>query len=298
MEGIRQTGNNNRYLPDIKLPKSITACLTLEEALENTKDCLIVVPSHGFKELLVSMKPFISASYRIAWATKGLEPVKGLFLNQVVMDVLGQDRSCAVLSGPSFAKEVAHGLPTAVTVASNDASFLKAVATYFHNDVFSIYTTDDLIGVQLGGVVKNILAVAAGISEGLGFGSNAVAALITRGLAEMMSLGEALGAKRETLMGLAGCGDVILTCTDNQSRNRRLGLALAKGLTETEAAEQIGQAVEAVHNVTQIYRLAKEKHVEMPIAEQVFRIMKEGASPREAVISLFDRSPQSEKFGK
>lgn len=297
MTELESTGKNQRYLPNISLPTSIKVCSTLADALDQTEDALIVVPSHGFKALLQAMRPIIASitpDYRILWATKGLEASTGEFLHTVVAKELGANRVMAVLSGPSFAKEVAEGLPTAVMLASNDAAFLKKAAAYFANEVFSVDLTDDLIGVQLGGVVKNILAVAAGLSEGLGFGANARAALITRGLAEMMRLGDALDAKRETLMGLAGCGDSILTCTDNQSRNRRLGLALAEGLTLEEAAKQIGQAIEAIHNVTQIMNLASASGVSMPITREVYRIMKQGAVPREAILSLFSRSSQDE----
>jgi glycerol-3-phosphate dehydrogenase (NAD(P)+) len=295
METIQKTGNNERYLHNIVLPKSIKGCLTLSEALEGTLESLIVVPSHGFKALLQTMKPLIdkiSRDYRIIWATKGLDPEAGEFLDKIVAEELGADRCAAVLSGPSFAKEVALGVPTAVMLAAKDAAFRKEAASFFANKVFSLDLTDDLTGVQLGGVVKNILAVAAGLAEGLGFGANTVAALVTHGLAEMRVLGEAVGAKRETLMGLAGCGDTILTCTDNQSRNRRLGLALASGLTLEAAIEEIGQVVEAIHNVTQIMELLKRYKVTMPIVEQVYRIMKEGAEPRAGILSLFNKASQ------
>lgn len=293
---LQKTGSNQRYLPDIAFPKAIKVCLSLADALRNTSESLIVVPSHGFKALLGAMKPLIvgTPEYGIVWATKGLEPETGAFLHTVVAEVLGSQRPMAVLSGPSFAKEVALRLPTAVMLASDDRAFLEVLSDYFTNDSFAIETTNDMIGVQLSSVVKNILAVAVGLSEGLGFGANSAAVLITRGLAEMMVLGEALHAKRETFMGLAGCGDTILTCTDNQSRNRRLGLALAKGLTLEEAALQIGQSVESIHNVVQIMYLARKHHVFMPIIEQVYRIMKEGAAPKDALLSLFNRSSRGE----
>lgn len=296
MEEVQKTGRNQRYLPDIDFPKSIKVCLYLADALNKTEESLIVVPSHGFKPLLIAMKPFIAEipQYGIVWATKGLEPETGAFLHTVVAEVLGSERAMAVLSGPSFAREVALNLPAAVMLASNDAEFLKALSGYFVNDVFSIDTTDDVVGVQLAAVVKNILAVAAGLSEGLGFGTNAAAALITWGIAEMMTLGDALHAKRETFIGLSGCGDTVLTCMDNQSRNRRLGLALAKGLTIEEAAKQIGQSVESIYNVVQIVQLARKNHVFMPISEQIYRIMKEGVAPRAALLSLFNRSSKGE----
>lgn len=293
---ISTSRRNERYLPGVSLPDNIVICTTLVAALEQVKDILLVVPSHGFAEALQGIKPFLTSAHRIAWATKGLEPETGHFLHQLAERELGVGRAYAVLSGPSFAKEVAIGLPTAVTIASRNQIFADDLGIRFSQDSFGIYTTDDIIGVQLGGVVKNVLAVAIGLSDGVQFGANARAALITRGLAEMMRLGEVLGARRETLMGLAGCGDVILTCTDNQSRNRRFGLALAEGLTEAEALKQIGQVVEAVYNVGQLCDLAKREQVELPIVEQVFRVMKQGVSAKEALKVLFRRAPERESL--
>jgi glycerol-3-phosphate dehydrogenase (NAD(P)+) len=278
----------NRYLPEIVLPSNIVVCRNLNEVLEKAQDILMVVPSHAFSSALLSLKPFL-AQYprRFIWATKGLESKTGDFLHQVVEREMGADFAYAVLSGPSFALEVAKGLPTAVALASKDLQFAEAMATLFRHDTFSVDTTDDIIGVQLGAVVKNVLAVAVGISDGVHFGANTRAALITHGLVEMMRLGKALGARSETLMGLAGLGDAILTCTDNQSRNRRFGLALAEGLTEEHALKRVGQVVEAVHNVEQLLQLAKKNNIELPITEQVFRVTKHGISPKEAMSELF-----------
>ncbi len=287
-----QTRCNARYLPEVNLPSNVEICTELSLAMQAVQDILIVVPSHAFADALNSLKPFLIEKHRLLWATKGLEPVTGNFLHQVVERELGLEQTVAVLSGPSFAKEVALGLPTAVALASKDRAFAEALAEQFNGEQFRVETTDDIIGVQFGGVVKNVLAVAVGLSDGVKFGANARAALITGGLAEMIRLGEALGARAETLMGLAGCGDVILTCTDNQSRNRRFGLALAEGLTETEALQQIGQVVEAVYNVEQLCRLAKAYQVDLPIAEQVFRVIKHEVSPKEAMKALFMRRPK------
>ncbi len=300
LKEITETGQNKRYIPDVVLPSNITCYPDLKTALESSQDVLIAVPSHAFVEMLQKIKAVIFETpslqenpQRFFWATKGLEPKSGEFLHQVIERELGK-RPYAVLSGPSFAQEVAKELPTAVTIAANQEDYAFLLAEKFSNNFFRAYSTQDLIGVQLGGVVKNILAVAAGISDGLQLGSNARAALITRGLAEMMRLGEALGAKRETLMGLAGCGDVILSCTDNQSRNRRFGFALAEGLNESEAIQKVGQVIEAVYNVEQLCRLARKRNVELPIAEQVFRIVKQGLSPKQAVTTLFARALKSE----
>jgi len=290
---IARDRQNQRYIPGVDLPDNILVCRDVNQLFENTQDILMVVPSHAFSKALQGIKPFLTQQHRIVWATKGLDP-NGEFLHHVAERELGMDRPYAMLSGPSFAKEVAIGLPTAVMIASKNNQFKQDLVTRFHYGPFRVYTTDDLVGVQFSAVVKNVLAVAVGISDGIELGANARAALITRGLAEMMRLGEALGAKRDTLMGLAGCGDVILTCTDNQSRNRRFGLALAKGLNQEQALLEIGQVVEAVYNVEQLYRLAQKQGIDLPIAEQVFKIMKEGISPREALDSLLSRPPKSE----
>lgn len=295
LEGF-SSGQNTRYLPGIDLPPGITGYASLEEALTGADYCLIGVPSVAFAAVMTQIKPLITSHQGIICASKGLEPKTARFLHQVAEQILGQAERYAILSGPSFAREVAMGMPTAVTVAARNLSYALEVAEHFQNPHFCLYTTQDLIGVQLGAVVKNVLAVAVGISDGLALGANARAALITRGLAEMIHLGEALGASPATLMGLAGCGDVILTCTDNQSRNRRFGLALAEGLSEAEALQKIGQVVEALHNVEQLCQLARERDVTLPISEQVFNIIKHNIAPREALMKLFASAPQSESL--
>ncbi len=289
LQEIEKAGANTRYLPEVFFPNKIMICQGIEQAVETVQDILVVVPSHAFSTVLRELKGLLTGQHRIIWATKGLELESGYFLHQVVERELGLKQKYAVLSGPSFAKEVALGLPTAVVIASRDLAFANELVHYFKQNTFGVTTTNDVIGVQLGGVVKNVLAVAVGISDGVGFGANARAALITTGLAEMRSLGLVLGARPETLMGLAGCGDVILTCTDDQSRNRRFGLALAAGLNEKEALQRIGQVVEAVYNVEQLCHLAKRHHIKLPIVEQVFHVLKHGLSPREAIGTLFEQ---------
>lgn len=280
----------NRYLPEIVLPESISICQTINQVLSASEIILITVPSHAFHKTIVDLKPLLTEKHRLIWGTKGLDAATGLFLHQIVEQELYTNNTFqipyAMLSGPSFALEVAKDLPTSVAVASKDENFRERMASIFNHGTFSVETTDDIIGVQLGAVVKNVLAVAVGISDGVGFGANTRAAIITRGLAEMMQLGKKLGAKSETLMGLAGLGDVILTCTDNQSRNRRFGLALAQGLTKDQALEQIGQVVEAVHNVEQLIQLANQNGVKLPITEQVSRVIKQGR-PKEAILALW-----------
>jgi len=284
---LQNEGLNSKYLPGIQLPKGLQAYLHLKDALAGVRYILIAVPSHVFSNLIQQLKPLLTEKQSIITATKGLEPKTGEFLHQVVEQILGHTLPYAVLSGPSFAREVARGFPTAVSVASTNQQFALEVANYFRNRLFAVYTTQDVLGVQLGAVVKNVLAVAVGVSDGLGFGANARAALMTRGLAEMVTLGQSLGADQNTLMGLTGCGDIILTCTDNQSRNRRFGLALAEGLSEALALQKVGQVVEAVYNVRQLCHLAEAQGVVMPIAEQVFNIIKHGVNPKEALESLF-----------
>ncbi|MCP5093149.1 MAG: NAD(P)-dependent glycerol-3-phosphate dehydrogenase, partial [Gammaproteobacteria bacterium] len=221
----------------------------------------------------------------------------GRLPHQVAGEVLGADRPMAVLSGPTFAKEVGAGLPTAMTIAANDDDFAKALAVALSSDNFRAYTSGDLVGVEVGGAVKNVLAIAAGMSDGLGFGANTRIALINRGLVELMRLGVALGANKETFMGLAGMGDLVLTCTDNLSRNRRMGLALASGMSIEEAQEEIQQVVEGVLAAKAVKGVADKLGIEMPICEQIYRILYEGASAREAVEALMGRKlkPETER---
>ncbi len=284
---------NQRYLPGVYFPDNLAVTSDLDCAVKDSSILLIVVPSHAFRDLLHKLR-HKSGSLQIAWATKGLECHSGKMLHEVVEEILGPDTPAAVLSGPTFAGEVAANQPTAITVGSKNRVFAEIVAGLLRNPHFRAYTTDDMIGVQLGGATKNVLAIAAGMADGLGFAANARAALITRGLAEMMRLGLAMGGKPETLMGLAGVGDLILTCTDNQSRNRRFGLGMGKGLPREEVATQIGQEIEGVLTAGIIHRLAKTHHVDMPITEQVYLILNEGLSPMEAVRNLLLREPKPE----
>jgi len=293
--GTMQTArSNSRYLPDIKFPETLKPTAELGSACRSADILLIVVPSTAFRQTLELIKPYIPSTTLVAWATKGLEQGSGKLLHQVYAEVIGDSAQCAVVSGPTFAKEVAQGLPTAVTVASKDRQVAEQIANALHGDSFRAYTSSDVISVEIGGACKNVLAIAAGISDGLGFGANTRAALITRGLAEMVRLGIAMGGEAETLMGLSGLGDLLLTCTDNQSRNRRVGLGLGQGQTLSEVVDEIGQAVEGVKSAPEIYRVAKRLGVEMPIAEQVYRVLYEGLSAKDAVVSLLDRAPKSE----
>jgi glycerol-3-phosphate dehydrogenase (NAD(P)+) len=276
-------------------PENLEAFVELDECLNGVSDILVVVPSHGFREILEAIKPLMKNGARICWATKGFELHTGKLPHVVAAEVLGADRPVAVLSGPTFAKEVGEGLPTALTIAANDAAFAQDLAVTLSGDNFRAYTSDDMVGVEVGGAVKNVLAIGAGMSDGLGFGANTRVALITRGLVEMTRLGVALGARRETFMGLAGMGDLMLTCTDNLSRNRRMGLALAAGKSVEEAQEEIQQVVEGVLAAEAVHEVAEKLGIEMPICHQVYRILYEGASPREAVGALMRRDLKSEQ---
>jgi len=290
------SGVNDEYLPDIPLPQSLQFEADLQTAVAASRDLLLVVPSHAFRQSLEAVRPHISADSRLIWASKGFEPGTSRLLHQIAEDVLGAERAMAVITGPTFALEVARGLPTAITVASTDHDFATEIAARLHNDAFRAYSTTDVTGAEVGGAVKNILAIAAGIADGLGFGANARAALITRGLTEIMRLGEALGGYKETLMGLAGLGDLVLTCTDDQSRNRRFGLALGRGMTIAEARASIKQVVEGIDAAREARHLAASLGIEMPITEQVYEVLFNGRAPREAVHQLLTREQKAESI--
>ena len=296
MAQIARTRCNDKYLPGIQLPEQLRVSADLEASLAWAHDVLIAVPSQVFRTMLSEMASHLKPAARLAWATKGFEPATGALLHAVAHEVIGSRRAMAVLSGPTFAAEVAKGLPTALTVAATTADFADDLAARLHNDFFRAYTSADIAGVEVGGAVKNVLAIAAGVSDGLDYGANARAALVTRGLTEIMRLGVALGGQRETFMGLAGLGDLVLTCTDNQSRNRRFGLALGRGETVDAAHAAIGQVVEGMHAAAEVQRLAARLKIEMPISEQVFQIIHNGRSAREAVSLLLHREQKPEHF--
>jgi glycerol-3-phosphate dehydrogenase (NAD(P)+) len=296
LEDMAATGENKRYLPGVALPPNLKAYRDLEACLDGIRDVLVVVPSHGLRDTLTRIKPLLRDDSRICWATKGFELHSGKLPHTVAGEVLGEGRSMAVLSGPTFAKEVAEGLPTAMTIAANDSGFAEDLAQALSGDNFRAYTSDDMVGVEVGGAVKNVLAIAAGMSDGLGFGANTRIALITRGLVELSRLGAALGAKKETFMGLACMGDLVLTCTDNLSRNRRMGLALASGKSVEDAQEEIQQVVEGVLAAEAVKEVADELGIEMPICQQIYQILYEGKSPREAVQALMTRELKPENL--
>ena len=294
IESIAEARCNRQHLPDYPLPDDMLVQPDLEAAVRMADEILIVVPSHAFAGLIEQIKPWLKDGQGIAWACKGLEPGTGRFLHEPAKKVFGKERPLALVTGPSFAKEVAANLPTAVTVAGSDPAYSERIARALHGANFRAYTSDDIVGAELGGSVKNVLAVATGICDGMGLGNNARAALITRGLAEMMRLGRALGAKPRTLTGLTGVGDLVLTCTGDLSRNRQLGLALGAGKTVDEAVAEIGQVVEGVKTAAEIWRLAGRLGVDMPISEQVYGIIHKGRDPNQSVRELLAREPKSE----
>lgn len=292
-EALVRDGENARYLPGIPLPSTLGIQPQLSMLCEQCNDLVFMVPSHFFEKVLQQVKPYLTDSHRIAWGTKGLD-AQGAFLSDVVTKEISFPIPMAVLAGPSFAREVAQHMPTAVTVASPQLEYAKELAKALTHEYLRVYTATDMIGVQLGGAAKNVLAIATGISDGLGFGANTRAALMTRGLSEMMRLGLALGGETSTFMGLAGVGDLILTCTDDQSRNRRFGLAMGRGDTIQEAFARIDQVVEGYETTLRIFELAKRHKVEIPIMEQVYNVLYKGAPPRDAVMTLMSRPIREE----
>jgi glycerol-3-phosphate dehydrogenase (NAD(P)+) len=293
VERLRADRENRQFLPGVALPAGVEPTTDLAAAVAGADEVLIVVPSHAFRAVTTALAAVLPPGIAVSWATKGFEPDTGLLLHEVAAQVL-PGRSHAVLSGPSFAGEVARGLPTAITVASTDPGHAERIAGYLHGEAFRAYTSDDVVGVEVGGAAKNVMAIAAGIADGLGFGANARAALITRGLAEITRLGLALGGRPETFMGLAGVGDLTLTCTDDQSRNRRMGLALARGLSVAQARAEIGQEVEGVSTARAVYRKSRDLGVEMPITEQTYLVLYEGLAPLAAVQALLGRRQRPE----
>jgi glycerol-3-phosphate dehydrogenase (NAD(P)+) len=295
-QAMAQSQSNEAYLPGIPLEPRVTPSDNFEEAAKASR-LVLAVPSHAFREVLTRLKEHLPQDERcyICWGTKGFEPDTSLLLSDVFREVVGENAVPAVVSGPSFAGEVARGLPSALTVAAANDDDASAVAAWFRDARTRVYTSTDLRGVQLGGAIKNVMAVAAGISDGLGFGANARAALITRGLSELTRLGEALGGRPETFMGLTGLGDLILTCTDDQSRNRRVGLAIGRGEDISKALENIGQEAEGLNTARELFRKSQALDVEMPISEQVYRIVFEGLNPELAVTALLSREARAEK---
>ena len=294
LAAIASSHENPRYLPGIRLPESLRTSADLSVALRGSDLVLVVVPSHAYAETLHALAPYRPAHAGVAWATKGFEPGSGRFLHEVASGILPAEAPLAVVTGPSFAKEVAAGLPTALTVHSDTAAFAQQVADTLHGPAFRAYTGEDMLGAELGGAMKNVLAVATGVADGMNLGLNARAGLITRGLNEMLRLNLAIGGKAETLMGLAGLGDLVLTCTGDLSRNRRLGLALGRGQSIAEAVREIGQVVESIQTADEVMRQAERHNVELPISATVRDVLHGSITPAEGLKRLMAREQKPE----
>jgi glycerol-3-phosphate dehydrogenase (NAD(P)+) len=286
---LARARRNERYLPGAEFPASLAIEPDLGKAVGSGDDIVLVVPSSVLRIVLKQIQPMLGSRARIAWASKGFELSTGKLPHQVAGEVFGPSVPIAVLSGPTFAREVGLGLPTAIAVASNDEAFALSLAERISSGGFRAYTQPDIVGVEIGGAIKNVIAIATGVSDGLGYGSNSRVFLITRGLAEMVRLGIALGAKRETLMGLAGLGDLVLTCTDDQSRNRRFGRALAAGKPVAQAIEEIGQVVEGYHAAKAVHAVATKHGVDMPICGHVYRVLHEGVPIKQVLETMLQR---------
>lgn len=287
---------NPRYLPSIRFPDSLEVTADLATALTGVDGVLVVVPSDAFSDTLSRVVQLTGRPQHLAWATKGFDPHNHRLLHQVVVDELGVDAPMAVLSGPTFADEVARGLPTAMVSASPQPVEAEFWAQAFHYAHFRMYTQADIAGVEVGGAFKNIMAIATGISDGMALGANARAALIARGMVEMQRFGALFDAQPSTLMGLAGLGDLVLTCTDDLSRNRRFGLSLAKsGKTAQQVQQDIGQVVEGVKAVRIVKAIAEKHHLELPIVEQVYQLVEGKISAEQAVKALLARELTAEQ---
>jgi glycerol-3-phosphate dehydrogenase (NAD(P)+) len=272
---LRELRENSDFLPGFRLADNIEPVASLEDAVKDTPYLLIVIPSKGFRGLLQKLKPLIDDDRLLFWASKGFEIETGKLLHEVVTEELAL-RHYGVVSGPTFATEVARGMPAAIACAGNDPQSSETFAALLRGHHFRAYTSDDIVGVELGGALKNVLAIAVGVSDGLGFGANTRAALMTRGLSEIMHLGTALGAKRETLMGLAGLGDLILTCTD-------------EGKNVTQAEIEVGQTVEGLRAAKAIYHKSKQLGLDLPIIDEVYHVLYDGKNPDDAVRDLESR---------
>jgi len=287
---IASARRNERYLPGVELPAALSVGADFPQAVAGAALVLAATPVAGLRELLGRIDPAMP----LVWLCKGFEEGSGALPHQIAAEVLGASARYGALSGPSFADEVARGLPCALTLASRDAAFAREAAAMLHGGRLRVYYSTDLVGVEIGGAVKNVMAIAAGISDGLGLGLNARAALVTRGLAEITRLGAALGGQPETFMGLAGAGDLILTTTGDLSRNRRVGLELAKGLPLEKILQGLGHVAEGVRSAREVAKLAAAKQVDMPVTEAVNAVLAGQLSPAAAVERLLSRDPKRE----
>lgn len=292
MEQIACSRRNEPYLPQSALPDLIEVGSDLPAVAARANRFVLAVPCPAVRSLLRALRPLVGTDGLFAQAAKGMEPDTAKRLSEVAHEEI--DGRFGIISGPTFAREVAEGLPTALTVASSDIEDAGAIATWLRNERVRVYASSDVVGVEIGGAVKNVMAIAAGIADGLGFGANARAALVTRGLTELTRLGLALGGQTETFMGLSGVGDLVLTCTDNTSRNRQVGLAIGRGTPLERVLREIGQVAEGVGAARAVSALAQRMGISMPITEQVYAVLFEARAPEDAVRSLLSREPRDE----
>lgn len=296
-EAIARTKRNVRYLPEVALPDGLAVAAELADAVEGAALLLLATPVAGLRELVTRLAALgLGETPGLVWLCKGFEQDSGYLPHEIVDDVLGTHARCGALSGPSFALEVAQGLPCALTLAAGDAAFARAAAAQLHGGRIRVYYSDDLIGVELGGALKNVIAIAVGLCDGLALGQNARAALITRGLAEITRLGIALGGRAETFQGLAGVGDLILTATGDLSRNRRVGLELARGRPLDAVLAGLGHVAEGVRSTREALRLAATRRIDMPIAAAVCDVLEARLGPAEAAERLLARDARSERL--
>lgn len=296
LENQINSGENKKYLPDIKLPSNIKATTDIKKALENTDIILQAIPTNGVREVFNMAKDYIKPHQIIINVSKGIEENTLLRISEILNEIVPEN-TYVVLSGPSHAEEVGLFLPTTVIVSSEDKEAKYLVQDLFMTENFRVYTNSDVLGVELGGALKNVIALATGISDGLGYGDNSKAALINRGIFEMASLGEAMGAKRNTFFGLSGIGDLIVTCTSLHSRNRKAGLLIGEGYNLKQAINKVGMVVEGVRTTNSAYDLCKKYDMELPITEQLYEVLQNNKDPREAVNDLMMRERKSEMEG-
>ncbi len=294
LDDLARDRENRRYLPGVRLPEGLQPVAEIDSATNGAECILVVTPSSALRETFRRLKPLLGSSTRLCWASKGLEVQSGLLTHQVAEEELSAGCPLAVVSGPTFAAEVAAGRPAAITVASGNQEHARWLAQRLNAGSLRAYVSDDMIGVEVGGATKNVIAIGAGLSDGLGYGANARAALLCRGLAEIVRLGVALGARASSFMGLAGLGDLALTCSDDQSRNRRLGLAVARGRSAEEALEELGQVAEGLYAADAVHRLSSRLGLELPISEQVYQVLHRGRDPRKVLNALLSRPLKAE----
>lgn len=285
---------NKRYLPGVSLPRCVQPEEELETAIRGAGCVLLVTPSAALRDTFRRLKPLLTPGVRLCCASKGLEVASGLLTHQVAEEELGADFPLAAVSGPTFATEVAAGRPAAITVASGSIELARWLALKLNSGAIRAYVSSDLTGVEVGGATKNVIAIGAGLSDGLGYGANARAALLCRGLAEIVRLGVALGARASSFMGLAGLGDLALTCSDDQSRNRRLGLKVARGTPVEKALEELGQVAEGLYAADAVHRLSRRLGLDLPISEQVYQVLHRGRDPGKVLKALLSRPLRSE----